>query len=808
MASDSRCKNVLLAYQSLGIIFAHLSISPLYVYRVTFSGRLRHHQSEEVIFGAFSLIFWTLALFSLLKYAVFMLTVDDNGEGGIFAIYSLLCRHAKLSLLPNHQAADEELSSYQYPRNCSTRSAPRCKRSTELLNKRKNFLLLLVLFSTSMVVCVAVLTPAITGNNLHDRIAMHFNSLLASVLAFFWLTIGMAFDVSCVLLVCLFVIQHKGIDKATSMLSPIMTLWLLSIAAIGLHNILVWNPRVMQALSPNYIYRFFNSTGKDGLVPLGGIILCVTGAPDEMFHDLTSEYLFPSTQIAFLCVAYPSLVLQYMGQAAFLSKNFHALPTSFHASIPHPVFWPVYLMAIFVAVISSQSAISGSFSIIRQTRALGCFPRIKVLRASRWINSQIYIPELNWFLMVLCLAMTAGFRNMDRIANAYGDSLNISSDIISSSTFSGDLQILTTFHLLPFGFPVIAWITQTIVVTLITPLMIKLVWNKNTMLAIAFFLLYGPIETIFLVSSCHGIPRGGWASLLISGIFTAIMFIWHYATKKKFLYDQHNKVPMKWIIALGPSLGVIRVPGIGIFFTELATGIPFGFTHFLDNLPVFYQVAVFVCVKTVPVPYVLPKDRYLISRIGPKSYRLYRCIIRNGYKDVNHKEDDFESDLILCLAEFVQLEAEGSGTLDRSTDGRMAVVCPTENLGMRVENLDVSAALGGGTKSTVLQKLQARYFKESSQLIHRRSVQFKLHQTMFRDPGVKEELLELVEAKRSGMTYIIGHPNVKAKPQSPFLKKFAIDVVYSFLQKNSRSTSVTLSIPQVCLIDVGLNYYV
>ncbi|PKI56888.1 hypothetical protein CRG98_022717 [Punica granatum] len=162
---ENRRKDVLLlAYQSFGVIFADLAISPLYVYRVAFSGKLRHHQSEEVLFGAFSLIFWTLTLFSLLKYAVFMLSTDDNGEGGIFAVYSLLCRQAKFSLLPNYQAADEEISTYQNPQNCLTRTTPRSKRSTELLKKRKTVLLLLVLFSASMVVSSAVLTPAISGN--------------------------------------------------------------------------------------------------------------------------------------------------------------------------------------------------------------------------------------------------------------------------------------------------------------------------------------------------------------------------------------------------------------------------------------------------------------------------------------------------------------------------------------------------------------------------------------------------------------------------------------------------------------------
>ncbi|PKI56889.1 hypothetical protein CRG98_022718 [Punica granatum] len=548
--------------------------------------------------------------------------------------------------------------------------------------------------------------------------------------------------------------QHCGTHKTTCALSPIMILWLLSIASIGVYNILVWNRSVLWALSPNYIYKFFHYTGKDGLLSLAGIMLCVTGS-DAMFA-YHGRFTAASIRMAFLCAAYPCLVLQYLGQAAFLSKNFQAFPTSFHASIPDPVFWPVYVLAILVAIIASQSVISGSCSIIKQSHAFGCFPRAKVLHTSRWTEGQLYIPELNWILMVLCLAITVGFRNINHIANAYG----------------------------------IAWITMTMVMTLLIALVIKLVWHKSLVLVVLFFVSYGLIETIFLISSWHGIPRGGWASLLISITFTFVMFVWHYATRKKFLYGQHNKVPMKWILSLGPNLGVIRVPGISLFFTELATGIPSSFTHFLDNLPVFYQVAVFFCVKTVP------------------SYRLYRCIIRNGYKDVNRKEDDFENDLILCLAEFVQLEAEGSRSVDRSTDGRMAVVGPTEKLGTRVETLDTSLVLGGGMKSAILHKLQARYMKESSELIHRRSVQFKVHGTMFKDPGVKEELLELVEAKGSGVTYIIGHSHVKAKSHSSFLKKFVINVAYSFLRKNSRSPSVVFNIPQVCLIEVGMNYHV
>lgn len=358
------------------------------------------------------------------------------------------------------------------------------------------------------------------------------------------------------------------------------------------------------------------------------------------------------------------------------------------------------------------------------------------------------------------------------------------------------------------------------VTTWLTSLIIILVWHQHFIASLAFLIFFGSIEVLFISSYCVKIPKGGWVPIVISIVFLVVMYVWHYGSRKKYLFDMHNKVSMRSILTLGPSLGIVRVPGMGLIYTELATGVPASFTHFLTNLPAFYQVVVFVCVKTVPVPSVPLAERYLIGRIGPKSYRLYRCIVRNGYKDVYSHEIDFENELVMSIAEFIQLEAEGcSGNLDGSADGRMAVVRTSGKFGTRLLRSESAGFEEGSivsppgaltvtnSKSPTLKRLQAMYEQESLELNTRRRVRFELLNTIYRDPRVKEELMELVEAKRAGAAYVIGHSHVKAKWNSSFMKKFAINL-YSFLRKNCRSPAVGLNIPQTCLIKVGMNYHV
>ncbi|CAN6200215.1 unnamed protein product [Urochloa humidicola] len=764
----------LLAFQSFGVVYGDLSTSPLYVYSNSLSGRLNYYIDETTIFGLFSLIFWTLTLIPLLKYIIIVLSADDNGEGGTFALYSLLCRHAKFSLLPNQQAADEELSTYYQPGTDRTAVSSPFKRFLEKHRKLRTCLLLFVLFGACMVIGDGVLTPTISVLSAISGLQDPATSGLAD---------GWIVFIACVVLVGLFALQHRGTHRVAFIFAPVVVLWLLSIGIIGVYNIIRWNPRIFVALSPHYIVRFFKKTGRDGWMSLGGVLLAITGT-EAMFADL-GHFTAASIRLAFVCVIYPCLVLQYMGQAAFLSKNMAAVHNSFYLSVPSPLFWPVFVIATLAAIVGSQAIISATFSIVKQCHALGCFPRVKVVHTSRWIHGQIYIPEINWIMMVLCLAVALGFRDITVIGNAYG----------------------------------LACIAVMFVTTCLMSLVIIFVWQKNVLISLLFLVFFGAIEGAYLSAAVMKVPQGGWAPIALALVFMSIMYVWHYGTRRKYMFDLQNKVSMKWILNLGPSLGIMRVPGIGLIYTELVTGVPAIFSHFVTNLPAFHQVLVFVCVKSVPVPYVPVDERYLIGRIGPREYRMYRCIVRYGYKDVQKDDENFENHLVMSIARFIQMEAEESASSGRSyessPEGRMAVVHTTDTTGTGLVVRDSDD--GGGTsqqltrssKSETLRSLQSIYELESvGSLSRRRRVRFQIDEEERIDPQVRDELSDLLDAKEAGVAYIIGHSYVKARKNSNFLKTFAINYAYSFLRKNCRGPSVTLHIPHISLIEVGMIYYV
>ncbi|KAG8369341.1 hypothetical protein BUALT_Bualt14G0001300 [Buddleja alternifolia] len=761
--------SLILAYQSFGVVYGDLSTSPLYVYRSIFVGKLQDHENPDTIFGAFSLIFWTLTLIPLLKYVIIVLSADDNGEGGTFALYSLLCRHGKFSLLPNQQAADEELSAYKYGPLGQSSSALALKRFLEKHKKLRTALLLVVLLGAGMVIGDGVITPAISVLSAVSGLEAAQKELPQ----------GGVLSLCCVILVGLFALQHCGTHKVGFLFAPVVILWLISIFAIGLYNIIVWNPKIVVALSPHYIIKFFGETGIHGWVSLGGVLLAITGT-EAMFADL-GHFSAGSIRLAFVFLVYPCLVVQYMGQAAYLSKNIYSIPDSFYDSIPDAVFWPVFVIATLASIVASQAIISATFSIIKQCHALGCFPRVKVVHTSKQIYGQIYIPEINWILMILTLAVAIGFRDTTTIGNAYG----------------------------------LAVMSVMFITTFLMALVMVLVWQRSIILATIFLLFFWVIEGSYLFAAFIKVPQGGWVSIVLSFIFMFIMFVWHYGTRKKYNFDLHNKVPLKWILGLGPSLGIVRVPGIGLIYSELATGVPSIFSHFVTNLPAFHNVLVFVCVKSVPVPSVSPEERYLIGRIGPRPYRMYRCIVRYGYKDLQGDDSNFENQLIQSIAEFIQMEAvepQLSSPDSMPYDGRMAVI--SSRTFESVSSLIVSEGEESGasnsiqsSKSLTLQSLRSAYDDENPQ-IRRRRVRFEIPQSPGMDLSVKEELLDLIQAKEAGVAYIMGHSYVKCRRSSSFLKKLVIDFGYSFLRKNCRGPSVALHIPHISLIEVGMIYHV
>lgn len=357
--------------------------------------------------------------------------------------------------------------------------------------------------------------------------------------------------------------------------------------------------------------------------------------------------------------------------------------------------------------------------------------------------------------------------------------------------------------------------TVMFVTTFLMALVIIFVWQKSVFLAAAFLFFFWFIEGVYLSAALMKVPQGGWVPLVLSFVFTIVMYVWHYGTRKKYTFDLHNKVSLKWLLGLGPSLGIVRVPGIGLIYSELATGVPAIFSHFVTNLPAFHNVLVFVCVKSVPVPYVSPDERFLIGRVCPRPYRMYRCIVRYGYKDIHRDIGDFESQLVQSIAEFIHREAvepQFSASESSSFDGRMAVISTktlqsSSNLMVsEQEDVDVGISIQS-SKSPTLQSLRLVYDDENPQ-IRKRHVRFHLPPSPGIDPAVREELMDLIQAKEAGVAYILGHSYVKARRSSSYLKKIVIDIGYSFLRKNCRGPAVALNIPHISLIEVGMIYYV
>ncbi|XP_049403373.1 potassium transporter 6-like [Solanum stenotomum] len=757
-----------LAYQSLGVVYGDLSTSPLYVYKSTFAEDITHSESNEEIYGVLSFVFWTLTLVPLLKYVFIVLKADDNGEGGTFALYSLLCRHAKVNSLPSCQLADEDLSSYKKDNIISpapTTFGATLKSTLERHRVLQRFLLVLALIGACMVIGDGILTPALS---------------VFSAVSGIELAIGkehhkyVEVPLTCVILIALFALQHYGTHRVGFLFAPVVIIWLMCISAIGVYNIIKWDRHVYRALSPYYMYKFLKKTQRGGWMSLGGILLCITGS-EAMFADL-GHFSQLSIQIAFTFMVYPSLILAYMGQAAYLSQH-HVIESDsygigFYVSVPEILRLPVLVIAILAAVVGSQAIITGTFSIIKQCSSLGCFPRVKIVNTSSKIHGQIYIPEINWTLMLLCLAVTIGFRDTKRMGNASG----------------------------------LAVITVMLVTTCLMSLVIVLCWRKSVLLALCFVIFFGAIEALYFSASLIKFLEGAWVPIVMAFAFMIVMCIWHYGSLKKYEFDVQNKVSVEWLLGLGPSLGIVRVRGIGLIHTELVSGIPAIFSHFVTNLPAFHQVLVFLCVKSVPVPHVKHEERFLVGHIGPREYRIYRCIVRYGYRDAHKDDSEFENDLVCSIAEFIRTGKMGLNVngedLRKDFENLTVVGTPSTHLsGVQLcEDEDVSAELVGTSERKEI--LSPRVTKP------KKRVRFVIPESPKIDRSAQEELRELMEAREAGIAYILGHSYVRAKQGSSLFKKIAINFGYDFLRRNSRPPTYTLSVPHASTLEVGMVYNV
>ncbi|KAJ4880966.1 Potassium transporter 9 [Raphanus sativus] len=657
-----------LSFQSLGIVYGDLGTSPLYVFYNTFPDGIS--DSEDVI-GALSLIIYSLLLIPLIKYVIIVCKANDNGQGGTLAIYSLLCRHAKVKLIPNQQRSDEDLTTYSRTLLPEGSFAAKTKKWLESKESRKKALLFIVLLGTCMMIGDGILTPAISVLSATGGIKVISPKMSSDIVVL----------VSIIILIGLFSMQHYGTDKVGWLFAPIVFIWFLFIGATGMYNICKHDTSVLKAFSPTYIYLYFKRRGLDGWISLGGILLSITGT-EALYADIAYFPLL-AIQLAFTFFVFPCLLLAYCGQAAYLVNNKDHYKDAFYASMPG------------TAVV---------------------------------------------------------------------------------------LVMLAT--------------------TLLMILIMLLVWRCHWILVLIFAVLSLGVELSYFSAVTWKINQGGWVPLIIAAISLLVMSVWHYATVKKYEFEVHSKVSMSWILGLGPSLGLVRVPGIGLVYTELASGVPHIFSHFITNLPAIHSVVVFVCVKYLPVYTVPEEERFLVKRIGPKTFRMFRCVARYGYKDLHRKDDDFENKLLNNLFSFIRIETMMEPASNSSTYSSAYSLNHTqesrEDLIHNNNNIDEFSSMVDYTVSTLDTIVPAD-----------NRLSFSQNNTVDEEEAEEEDELQFLKTcKESGVVHIMGNTVVKARNGSWLPKKIAIDYIYAFLAKICRENSVILHVPHETLLNVGQVFYV
>ncbi|CAN7031815.1 hypothetical protein BRARA_H01024 [Brassica rapa] len=753
-----------LSFQSLGIVYGDLGTSPLYVFYNTFPDGIS--DSEDVI-GALSLIIYSLLLIPLIKYVIIVCKANDNGQGGTLAIYSLLCRHAKVKLIPNQQRSDEDLTTYSRTLLPEGSFAAKTKKWLESKESRKRALLFIVLLGTCMMIGDGILTPAISVLSATGGIKVISPKMSSDIVVL----------VSIIILIGLFSMQHYGTDKVGWLFAPIVFIWFLFIGATGMYNICKHDTSVLKAFSPTYIYLYFKRRGLDGWISLGGILLSITGT-EALYADIAYFPLL-AIQLAFTFFVFPCLLLAYCGQAAYLVNNKDHYKDAFYASMPDSVYWPMFVVATGAAIVGSQATISGTYSIIKQAVSHGCFPRVKIVHTSKKFLGQIYCPDINWILMVGCIAVTASFKNQSQIGNAYGTAVV--------------LVMLAT--------------------TLLMILIMLLVWRCHWILVLIFAVLTLVPELSYFSAVIWKINQGGWVPLIIAAISLLVMSVWHYATVKKYEFEVHSKVSMSWILGLGPSLGLVRVPGIGLVYTELASGVPHIFSHFITNLPAIHSVVVFVCVKYLPVYTVPEEERFLVKRIGPKTFRMFRCVARYGYKDLHRKDDDFENKLLNNLFSFIRIETmmePGSNSSTYSSAYSLNHTQESRDELMLKNNHHNSSNNNNNNINDDFSSMVDYTVSTLDTIVPADNrMSFSQNNTMEEEEDEEEDELQYLKTcKESGVVHIMGNTVVKARNGSWLPKKVAIDYVYAFLAKICRENSVILHVPHETLLNVGQVFYV
>ena len=535
-----------LSLLALGIVYGDIGTSPLYAAKETFNPEHGIPLTPENIIGGVSAIFWALMIIVSLKYVTLILRASNRGEGGIMALLALA--------------------------TSSVRDRPRLQMS----------LLVLGVFGASLFYGDAVLTPAISVLSAVEGLEVGTAAFKPYVV-----------PVSVGIIVSLFAIQRLGTAVVGLLFGPICTIWFVSLAAVGIWNV-AKAPAILKAMDPAYAFHFVTGHGFASFIVLGSVLLAVTGA-EALYADM-GHFGKRAIRIAWFGVAAPSLILNYFGQGALLISNPSAIDNPFYLAYPGWALYPMVVLATAATIIASQATISGAFSMTQQAVQLGYLPRMTILHTSAQTMGQIYVPAVNWTLLVIVVAAVVGFGSSSRLASAYGVAV-MGTMLVTS---------LLTFFVIRYDWGYPLWVCVG---------------------ATAFFML---VDALFFSAALHKVFEGGWFPLALGAIVFTIMVTWRRGRELLHERLQGSSPPLEGFLKSLFLYPPQRVPGTAVFLTPSPDATPNALLHSLKHYKVVHEQNVFLTVELRDVPWVAPEHRVGCARLANDCWRV---VARYGFME-------------------------------------------------------------------------------------------------------------------------------------------------------------------------------
>ena len=537
-----KSSTAILALAALGVVYGDIGTSPLYTIHEIFAGA--HHPvpiTHDNILGILSLMFWSLMMVVSFKYVLFIMRADNRGEGGIMALMALV-------------------------RNIGDK-------------RQVAFLMLLGLLGASLFYGDAIITPAISVLSAVEGLEIATPGLKTYIL-----------PVTILVLIMLFYFQKHGTAKVGKLFGPIVVVWFAALAALGVSGILR-APEVLHALNPMYALGFVSGHGSLGFFALAAVVLTVTGT-EALYADM-GHFGRKPVQLAWFGLVLPALVLNYFGQGALLLVNPAAIENPFYLLAPGWALYPMVALATAATVIASQAVISGAYSITQQAIQLGYSPRMEIQHTSSSEKGQIYMPAVNWLLMIAVIMLVLGFGSSTNLAAAYG----------------------------------IAVTGTMIITTILAYVVASHAWGWNRWLVTSMVSVFLVIDLAFFSANLTKIPDGGWFPLAFGlGLFV-LMTTWKLGRQlltSRLIEEAMQLNSFIKAMTMSPSgeSSVLRVPGTAVFLTQNPAVVPHALLHSLKHYKVLHQRIVLLTMHTLDMPSVADSERVKVEPLGAEFFRI------------------------------------------------------------------------------------------------------------------------------------------------------------------------------------------